>query len=267
MASSAGAYVHLLRAQMRGQASYRTSFVIDVFGNILGLGADILGVVIMFRVTPALGGFTLREVLLMIGLSVTAFTLADLAVGNVEKLRVYVRTGLLDAVMVRPLGVLRQLLVLDFGTRRIGRMLYALVFLIVMLANAGIAWTPGRVALVVIAPLAGAVLFAAIFVASASVAFWWIDSGELANSVTYGGRDFTSYPLNVYSGAFQKIFGYGLGFGFVAYYPALYLLGHPDPLGLSPLAAWAMPAVAAAAGGIAALIWRTGVRRYRSTGS
>ena len=41
-------------------------------------------------------------------------------------------------------------------------------------------------------PLAAAVFFGAIFVASATVAFRWIESGELANSLTYGGRDFTS---------------------------------------------------------------------------
>jgi ABC-2 type transport system permease protein len=265
--ASGGVYWQLLRAQVRAQASYRASFAIDVIGNVLVLGADILAVVILFRVTPTLGGFSISEVLLMVGLSSTAFSLADLAVGNVEKLRLYVRTGLLDAVLVRPLRLLPQLLVLDFGTRRIGRVLYSLVFLAVVLANVDIAWTPGRVALVVLAPLTGATLFSCIFVASASVAFWWIDTGELANAVTYGGRDFTAYPLNVYSGWFQKVFGYGLGFGFVAYYPALYLLGRPDPLGLPAAAGWASPAVALLAIGVAALIWRTGVRQYRSTGS
>jgi len=263
----ANAYARLLRAQARGQASYRTSFAIDLLGNVAVLGADLLAVVVLFRVTPALGGFAVAEVLLMFGLAQAAFTTADLAVGNIEKLRVYVRTGLLDAVLVRPLGALPQLLVLDFAMRRIGRTFYALVFLAVALAFADIDWTPGRVAMVLFAPVAGAVLFGAIFVAGATVAFWWIESGELANSVTYGGRDFTAYPMNVYSGWFRRVFAYGLGFAFVAYYPALYLLGRADPLGLPADAGWASPLVAAAAVAVAAALWRTGVRHYRSTGS
>lgn len=203
----------------------------------------------------------------MFGLSQTAFTAADLAVGNIEKLRMYVRTGLLDAVLVRPLRVLPQLLVLDVAMRRLGRVCYAVLLLVAALAYADIDWTPGRVAVAVSAPLAGTVLFAAVFVATATVAFWWIDSGELANSVTYGGREIAGYPMNVYSGWFRRLFTYGLGFGFVAYYPALYLLGRPDPLGLPPAAGWASPAVAAAAVAVAAVVWRTGVRQYRGTGS
>ena len=96
-------------------------------------------------------------------------------------------------------------------------------------------WTPARVGLLVVAPLAGALFFGAVFVATATVAFWWIDSGEFANAFTYGGRDFTSYPMTVYGGFFRWVFAYSLGFAFVGYYPALALLGRADPLGAARL--------------------------------
>jgi ABC-2 type transport system permease protein len=123
------------------------------------------------------------------------------------------------------------------------------------------------VLLVVTAPICGAVFFGAVFVASATFAFFWIDSGEFANGFTYGGRDFSSYPINVYSGVFRRVFAYSLGFAFVAYYPALMLLGRPDPLGLPGWVAWTSPLVSLAAALLAALAWRFGVRHYRSTGS
>jgi ABC-2 type transport system permease protein len=128
-------------------------------------------------------------------------------------------------------------------------------------------WTAARVAMLIVAPIAGAAVFSAIFVATASIAFWLIESGEIANVVTYGGRDFTTYPTVVYSGWFRRIFGYALGLGFVAYYPALFILGLPDPIGLPPWAGWIAPMAALPAMGAAALVWRTGVRHYRSTGS
>jgi ABC-2 type transport system permease protein len=58
-----------------------------------------------------------------------------------------------------------------------------------------------------------------------------------------------------------------MGFAFVAYYPALALLDRPDPLGLPPWVAWSGPLVALAAAAAAAMMWRLGVRHYRSTGS
>jgi ABC-2 type transport system permease protein len=89
----------------------------------------------------------------------------------------------------------------------------------------------------------------------------------VANSFTYGGRETTTYPMTVYEGLFRRVFAFALGFGFVAYYPALALLGRADPLGLPGWVGWVSPAVAVPAVGVAALMWRTGVRHYRSTGS
>ena len=37
--------------------------------------------------------------------------------------------------------------------------------------------------------------------------------------------------MTVYGRLFRRLFAYGLGFAFVAYYPALALLGRPDPAG------------------------------------
>ncbi|HEU4424912.1 MAG TPA: ABC-2 family transporter protein [Pilimelia sp.] len=260
-------YASLVAAQVRSQASYRTSFVIDLVGNGLVLVGDLTVVFVLFRIAPALGGFAITEVLLMFGLASVAFSLADLAVGSIERIRHYVRTGLLDAVLVRPLGALAQLVALDFAPRRAGRVVSSAVLLVAATWLARIEWTPGRAVLLMVAPVAGAVFFAAVFVASATVAFWWIESGELANSVTYGGRDFTSYPITIYSGWFRRLFAYGLGFGFVAYYPALALLGRADPLGLPAWLGWTCPLVAVVAATAAAAVWRLGVRHYRSTGS
>ncbi|SCL68874.1 ABC-2 type transport system permease protein [Micromonospora citrea] len=261
------AYRALLGAQARSQTAYRTSFAIDVVGNVGSTVFDVLTVLVIFGVTRELGGFTLRETLVIVGLSSCAFATADLLVGNIERLPRYVRTGLFDAVLVRPLGALPQLLLMDLPLRKASRAVFGLAVLVVAVGSAGIEWTPARMVLVVVAPLAGVVFFGAIFVATATVSFWWVDSGELANSVTYGGRDFTSYPVTVFGGWFRAVFAYGLGFAFVSYHPALALLGRADPLGLPAWVGWAAPAVALVAAAGAAAAWRTGVRHYRSTGS
>ncbi|MER5701819.1 ABC-2 family transporter protein [Micromonospora sp. NPDC002296] len=261
------AYRALLGAQARSQAAYRTSFVVDLVGNVGATVFDVVTVLVIFGVTRELGGFTLREALVMVGLSTAAFAIADLLVGNVERLPRYVRTGLFDAVLLRPLGALPQLLLMDLPLRKVSRVVFGLGVLVVAVGSAGIDWTPGRAALVVLAPLAGVVFFGSVFVATATVSFYWTESGELANSITYGGKDFTSYPATVYDGWFRAAFAYGLGFAFVSYQPALALLGRADPLGLPAWAGWAAPAVALVAAALAAIAWRVGVRHYRSTGS
>lgn len=264
---AATAYRALLRAQARSQTAYRTSFVVDLLGNVGATVFDVVTVLVLYGVTHELGGFTLSETLVMVGLSSCAFATADLLVGNIERLPRYVRTGLLDAVLLRPLGALPQLLLMDLPLRKLSRALFGLAVLVVALATAPIDWTPGRVALAAVAPLAGVVFFGSLFVATATVSFYWVESGELANSLTYGGRDFTSYPVTIFEGWFRAAFAYGMGFAFVSYQPALALLGRADPLGLPAWAGWASPGVALVAAAGATAAWRVGVRHYRSTGS
>jgi ABC-2 type transport system permease protein len=261
------AYVALLGAQWRSVASYRASFVVELITNIGATALDVLTVLVLFQATKTVGGFTLNEALLMVSLSASGFVLADFTVGNIDRLKTYVRTGLMDAVLVRPLSALAQLVLMDLPLRKVLRLAMGVAVLVVAIRINHLVWTPARLLLVLVAPLAGGVFFGAIFVLSASLAFWWVDSGEIGSAFTYGGRDFTSYPVPVYAGWFRNVFGYGLGFGFVAYQPALALLGRADPLGLPAWAGYVSPLVALAAAAIAAAVWRTGIRHYRSTGS
>jgi ABC-2 type transport system permease protein len=260
-------YRRLLVAQVRSQTQYRVSFAIDLVGSTVLTSLDIVTVWVLFTVNGGLGGFGGREVLLMVGIAAAAFPIADLAVGNVEKLRDYVRTGLFDALLVRPLSALGQLVAMDFAPRRVGRVLQGTAVYVVALAVSPVQWSVPVAVLVVVAPLAGAVFFGAIFVAGASVAFWWIDSGEVSNAFTYGGKDVAAYPMTMFGGLFRRVFAYGLGFAFVSYLPALAMLGLPDPLGAPAWLHWCSPVTALVVAILAGLLWRTGVRHYRSTGS
>jgi viologen exporter family transport system permease protein len=257
----------LAGGQLRSVLSYRASFLVEVVTNIGGTALDVLAVVVIFSTGKVVAGFTLPEAVLIVSLASSGFVVADFAVGNIDRLKTYVRTGAMDAVLVRPLGAMAQLLLMDLPMRKLLRLVMGVSVLAVAVRVNDIDWTPARVALLVVAPIAGAMFFGAIFVLSASLAFWWVDSGELGSAFTYGGRDFASYPVPVYSGWFRAFFAYALGFGFVAYQPALALLGRADPLGLPAWAGFISPVVALIAAGAAAVMWRAGIRHYRSTGS
>ena len=261
------AYAALIGGQIRSVASYRASFAVELLTNMVATVFDVITVIVLFSTTRVVAGFTLAEALLVVSLSSCGFSLADFTVGNIDHLKTYVRAGTMDAVLIRPLGALAQLVFLDLPLRKALRLVVSVTVLVVAVRVNDLDWTPGRAALLLVTPLAGAVFFGAIFVLSASLAFWWVDSGEVGNAFTYGGRDFTSYPVPVYAGWFRAVFAYALGFGFVAYQPAMALLGRTDPLGLPTWTGYLAPVVALVAAAIAAAVWRAGIRQYRSTGS
>jgi ABC-2 type transport system permease protein len=267
VASVLGVYAKVVRAQIRSQTQYRLSFAFEVFGSVIINGLDLATVFVLFSVAGSLGGFAGPEVFLIAALSAFAFSAADLVVGNADKLRDYVRTGLFDTLLLRPLSALWQLLAVNFAPRRAGRAIQGGIIYAIALVVADIGWDVPRIVLAVVAPIAGAVFFGSLFVAGATVAFWWVESGEVANAFTYGGNDFTLYPSTMFGDWFRTVFGSVLGFSFVAYLPTLALIGRSDPLGTPDWLRWCSPVTALIAAVVARAFWRLGVRHYRSTGS
>ncbi len=260
-----GVYARIIAARIRSQLAYPGSFALDVASQLIGQSVELLAILVLFTHVTALSGFSASEVVLIYGLAATAFGLADLAVGQVEALPDYIRTGEFDVMLLRPLGTLPQLLSADVQLRRVGRVGSGLVVLAFALRD--VEWTPLRVAVAIIAPLSGAVLFGAVWIAANCVSFWLVDGREVANSVTYGSDFATSYPITVYGPWLRRIMCFLVPGAFVAYFPALALTGRPDPLGLPDALRYCSPLVAAAMVPVAALVWRTGVRRYQGTGS
>jgi ABC-2 type transport system permease protein len=263
----AGVYRRIIASRFRSQLSYRASFALDLVAQVIGQSIELVAILVLFTQVDELGGFARHEVVLMYAIAATAFGTADLAVGQVEEVPNLIRTGELDVLLLRPLGALPQILSADVALKRLGRVAAGLAVLAWALAGAGIEWTPLRVLLAVTAPLVGAVIFSAIWVAANTVSFWLVDSREVANSVTYGSGFSTSYPVTVYGPWVRRVLCFAVPSAFVAYFPSLALLGRPDPLGLPEALQYSAPLVAVLTTAAAALVWRTGVRRYQGTGS
>ena len=259
--------LRIVASRIRSQLAYRTSFALHVVAQLIGQGIELVAILVVFTQVTSLGGFDRDEVVLMYALAATAFGLADLSVGQVEELPTYIRTGELDVLLLRPLGTLVQILSADIALKRVGKVVTGLAVLAYAYATSGIDWTPLRVLVAATAPLCGAVIFGAVWVAANTVSFWVVDGREVANSVTYGSNFATSYPITVYGPWLRRVLCFAVPGAFVAYFPALALLGRPDPLGFPLWLQYAPPLVAALAVGGAALVWRTGVRRYQGTGS
>jgi ABC-2 type transport system permease protein len=260
-------YRRILGSRFRGQLAYPTSFALDVLAQLVAQGIELVAILVVFTQVRTLGGFSASEVLLMYGLAAIAFGLADLLFGGVEELPEQIRSGEFDVLLLRPLGTLAQLLTLDVALRRFGRILAGAGVYAWSLAMLEPAWTPLRVVLAVSAPLVGAAILGAIFIGTNSVSFWLVDGREMANSFTYGSSFATSYPITIYGPWVRRVLCFVVPSAFVAYFPALALLEHPDPLGLPTALRWCGPLVALAAAGAAAVVWRAGVRHYQGTGS
>ena len=261
------AYLAIVRSRVAAQASYRASFAVELGSQVLLVLVEFVEIYVVFHQVDSLGGFDYAEVAVMYGLSVASFGVADLAVGHVDRLPAYLRAGTFDSFLLRPLSALGQLVTSDFTLRRLGRVGTGVVVLGIALHAADIDWTPARIGLLVLTPVAGAVIFSAVFVATSTVGFWVVEGMEFANAFTYGGNYLSSFPFTVFGPTIRRFFTFLVPVGFVAYLPALALLGREDPLGLPGWLSWCSLPVSLLAMAVALLLWRNGLRRYVGAGS
>ena len=259
-------YRRLIAARLRAQLQYRTSFALEISGTVLISFIDFLAILVIFANVQQLAQWTLPEVALLYAISGLAFAFTDLVIGHLDDFPGLIRDGNFDLLLIRPRGTLFQLLTADFQVRRLGKALGALAVLAYALANLRIDWDLGRVAMLVVIVPVGVVIFASIWVTTICIAFWSVEAREASNAFTYGGQFLSQFPINVYDQWLRRFLAYIFPIAFVAYFPALYILGKPDPIGLPDWMRFASPFVAIAAVIVASTVWRFGVRHYQSAG-
>jgi ABC-2 type transport system permease protein len=264
-AFSVRSYADIAALWVRASFAYPTSFVLMTISGFLITGLDFVALWLMFTHLDNLGHFSLMEIALLYGASGVGLRVADLLIGSVERIGLYVRTGRLDQMLTKPVPLLVQICADDFSLRRFGQISQAVI--VFGVACTQVDWTPLRLLVAVSMVISSGVIFFGLFVAFSCVQFWTTDASEFANAFTYGGNTITQYPLSIYPGELTKGLTFLMPIAFVNWYPCLYLLGRDDPFGLPAWLQFCSPVAAAVVLAGALLAWRTGVRHYTSTGS
>jgi ABC-2 type transport system permease protein len=256
----------LVGAQVRSQLQYRLSFALDAFGSFWISFIDFLVVLVIFRNVSRLNAWSVREVAFLYALSSITFAITDMVIGHLDQFPQKIRDGNFDILLVRPRGTLFQVVASDFTVRRLARVLQGVIVLVYALSVLTVHWTLWRVLVLLVSLPSAVVIFSSVWVVGACIAFWTTDGGEFTNAFTYGGTTMAQYPFDLYSTWLRRLLGFVIPLAFVCYFPALYILGKPDPLGLPHFLDFCSPAVAAVAALVAGFIWRFAVRHYRSAG-
>lgn len=263
----AGVYRRLVGARIRSQLQYRLSFALTMIGQTLTAFLDFAVILVIFGRIDALGHWSVAEVAFLYAMSSVTFGLAEIAIGQIDSLPRMIRLGELDVMLVRPLGSLLQVICSDFPLRRLGRTFQGAAVLVYALVAVDVDWTPGRVAMLPLMVMSGVVIFCGVWIAFASIAFWLVDSTEVANAFTHGGTFMSQYPVDVFGSWLRRFVIFVVPVAFVGYFPALYVLGKDDSLGLPKALQFASPLAAAVSAVGGWIVWQAAVRRYRSTGS
>lgn len=253
--------------RLRGQMSYPASFWMQIFSSFVIHAAEILALFAMFNRFNDMGGWTLGEVAFLHGISMTAFSIGDTIAVGLDSVPAQIREGEFDRVLIRPLSSWIQTVVSEVSLRHLGQCLQGLAVLGFALIRTDIEWTLQKAVFMPVIIATGVALFVALFTLVAILSFWTVDSIEVVNAFTYGGSDLAQFPLHIFDRWMRNLFLFVIPVGFTAYYPALYILGKEDPMGMPDWFRFLGPPVTTLFCIIVAWGWNQGIRHYRSTGS
>ncbi len=269
MRFSFGAYLRLLAGQIRSQMQYRLAFFLDASAAMIFLGLFFVALALTLQRFGNLGGWTLGQIAFLWGTVEVAFGLMDMIFSGFDPQTFgnRIRQGNFDKLLLRPVNLTVQVLGDDFALRRLGRIAQGLIIFSVALGLADIHWTTGKLLYLPLVIGGMVAFFGGLFVIGATFTFWTIESIEVMNVLTYGGSEMMQYPMHIYSEPMRRFFTYIVPAIFLNYYPALYFLDKPDPLGFSPLLRFISPLVGLSILALSLAFWRFGIRHYQSTGS
>lgn len=256
-----GLYRKYLIIHLKSILEYKTSFLLTCIGQFLTSFNVFLGVYFMFRRFPHVNGFTYSEVLLCFGITLMEFSLAEAVARGFDVFSSIVSKGEFDRIMVRPRNEILQVLGSRVEFSRIGRILQAVVMFIYGFFISDVAWTPAKILTVALMLLGGTAVFSGIFLIYASICFFTLEGLEFMNILTDGAREYGKYPVCIYGKRVLQLCTFVIPYALIQYYPLLYLLDRGKPYYiLFPILSclFLLPCM---------LLWKLGVRHYKSCGS
>lgn len=258
----------MMRARQRADMQHRLSFALRIIAASAQLILEFVAVWALVHRFGTVGGWGFGPLLFLLGVSGAAFRLGDAFIGgSIERCAEMIRTGRLDVLLVRPLGLLWQVMGDAFAVRRLMQLATMLPLAVIGVAKAGIEWTPLRVLIMAVVFVNPTAVFTSIFVIVNCLSFWAPTTQEIGNAFTYGGAQMAKYPIHMFDGWVRMISISLIPVGFTVYLPCFLLFEAPNPLGIT----WWQSSLALGSGIPMALaaswVWRFAIDHYQSTGS
>lgn len=257
-------YKTYLERAIKARLEYKKDAVIGIFSFLITNAISFTSLMFIVQSIPALNGWTMYELGFLYGFSMMPRAIDHLLTDSLWYVGYwYVRNGLIDRYLVRPVNSLFQVIAEVFQPEAIGEILVGIALLVVCGSKITINWSFDKVMFLIIASIFGAVLFTAIKLITCSVAFWTKRSGQLM-STAYNFADFSKYPISIYNRVIKFIMTFILPFGLVISIPAEAVLkGGYNSVAISFIIIF----VASLFSLIGYCIWNLGLKRYESSGS
>jgi ABC-2 type transport system permease protein len=261
-------YTHLIRLQLQSMMEYRATFLLGALAQAVGNAAGVFLLWVMVDRFNGIAGWQAYETAFFWSLNLFSYSLAGIfCLNSFYGLGRMIRSGEFDNVLTKPVNPFLFLAFRQFNYGYFSHLMLFGALIAFTMHRIGIPFTFYNLAFLALTLASGALIYAAVFVATGAPALWLVRSEAIGIILLWEVSQFVRYPLSAFQRSIQLGFTFALPYGFVSYYPAQHLLHHKDFLGFPPAIQYLSPLVGALCLFLAYRFWFYGLTRYNSTGS
>ena len=260
-------YLRSMGMLMKSQMQYRVSFFMQTLAQLVMEGGEMLAVILIMNRFERLNQWMPGDLYFFFGMMSVTFYLTEIfgrgVTGNFPSM---VRSGQLDTLLLRPRGILTQVMCSGADPRRITCIAVGTAAMIIGSGMSRIQWTALKALALAESILMGGLLILGLFLIEAIFCIHSVKSVELVNALTYGGRSACEYPIDIYPRPLRVLFTVVAPFALTLHVPAAWILDKPL-YGWPEWTVFVCPLAGAAALAVMTALFHRAIRFYRSTGS
>ena len=177
--------------EMLNKVTFLTNICFMMFNN----ATFIVQWIILFRIKEEVGGYGMREIMLLWGLAASTYGLAHVLFARVFSLPELIINGKLDTYLVQPKNVLLSVMTSATTSSAIGDLLYGLFVVCIF------CFSVRRLFLFLLFTVTGAVIMTAFTLLIGSLSFWFVRADTFGNNMVNILISFSTYPDGIFKGA------------------------------------------------------------------
>jgi ABC-2 type transport system permease protein len=249
--------VLFVRTELQYALAYRANLVVEVVGMAIEVSTSLAAVLILFTYAGDLNGWTLPEMLVLLGVFYVLSGASDVVFyPSMTRLMEHVRQGTLDFTLLKPADSQFLVSLRQYQIVPVTQILLGLLVIGMGIARMGERVTLGDGVAFVLALGCGVVLIYAVLLVLATLSFWFVRVDNIM--VIFGSfMDASRFPVDVYPGWLRITLSSVIPVGLAVTIPAEAIGGRLGRLGLAEILIGALAAAA-----FARWFWRQGLKNY-----
>lgn len=260
--------VQSLKMSVQARMQYRVDTLVASIAVFVRESANIIVIYLALLKFDAINGWNVNEMLFLFSILFLTYAIVVSLFADLRDFSRMIREGRFDRLLVRPRGLLFQLILNNADViASVGHGTLGILLFLLSAGRVGIEWNTVTILYYLCAIIGGVLMQGGIFIICSALSFYFVETGSIRSIFYWDMRRFAGYPISIYNKLIQTLLMYVVPFAFVNYFPAQFLLRKPDMADYNEAYIYIAPFVGVLVYLLAYLFWRVSVRRYYSTGN